>query len=712
MALNTSYKKKAELYKEHLITIKGLKFTFREIDILACIVHNRGEKKIASLLSISPRTVSVHVYNAMNKLACNTKDQIIDFLEASGKLLYLREYYLHLLIKSSFEKQLTHISNRINQNGATFYCYRDDVLALDSDLYQSIQKHLSMARIKLVETAQGENNSPIFELSNISEAGYYRDLLKNLLEVINPPQKEQMIREFDDAYQTIEHIHNGKAAVIDEKDNQDLNGNHKNKIFFGINKILNNRNLKIFASLLVLLIVLFVGSLMNFTNILITNDANFAKNTSIGKVPTAAKDLEEFLRAVKDQEFTADNSHPDKIKKNQNSIKKIEKILEYNKLKDVQEYLTRAEMPAEILMQYLYHLQALASYYMYNMHDGEKSQQILLHAKNLAEKYVNIRGSINNDFNELKKEEILAELNILKDLPQMYTRIIYSLARTYIYKKNVFEGKKYFDLAEYLGNKLGLFEGYMSQINGLLVLEGKLADSYIKEDNIGQAIKILHHIVQSCLTLSDDSQSYIADYNPGVTEQKTIIPKENLYNLSICATIIIPAYSKLIQIKNDAKEIQHYIDDISKYLQIYEKKGGGFQKILNQVPGEKLANLYNKLGNLILILWQCTNIKALDIDTIRLKQEIITAFLKGDTYEGNLNLIHDDLVLAEKLFTVAKEKSRSTEYTKADSYEGLIITYKHMLNHTHGLLENQRYDLKIKINNLLNKLKLIKNNKI
>ena len=99
MAFNTSYKRKYELYKEHLATIKGIKFTFREIDILVCIVHNRGEKKIASMLSISPRTVSVHVYNVMNKLACNSKDQIIDFIESSGKLPLFREYYLHLLFR-------------------------------------------------------------------------------------------------------------------------------------------------------------------------------------------------------------------------------------------------------------------------------------------------------------------------------------------------------------------------------------------------------------------------------------------------------------------------------------------------------------------------------------------------------------------------------------------------------------------------------------
>ena len=37
--------KREEVYNEHLQNIAGIKFTFREVDIIACILHNRGEKK-------------------------------------------------------------------------------------------------------------------------------------------------------------------------------------------------------------------------------------------------------------------------------------------------------------------------------------------------------------------------------------------------------------------------------------------------------------------------------------------------------------------------------------------------------------------------------------------------------------------------------------------------------------------------------------------
>lgn len=39
------------LYENHLTVIKGINFTLREIDIIACILHNRGEKKDRILIS-------------------------------------------------------------------------------------------------------------------------------------------------------------------------------------------------------------------------------------------------------------------------------------------------------------------------------------------------------------------------------------------------------------------------------------------------------------------------------------------------------------------------------------------------------------------------------------------------------------------------------------------------------------------------------------
>ena len=72
-----------KIYPKDLETINGIKFTWREIDIVAFMVHGKSTKKIASFLSISPRTVENHVRNIMMKIECNSREAIVDFVEKS-----------------------------------------------------------------------------------------------------------------------------------------------------------------------------------------------------------------------------------------------------------------------------------------------------------------------------------------------------------------------------------------------------------------------------------------------------------------------------------------------------------------------------------------------------------------------------------------------------------------------------------------------------
>ena len=57
-----------EIYSSSLEEISNVRFSQREIDILACLVHGRTPKKIASLLSIAPKTVASHIRNIMLKM--------------------------------------------------------------------------------------------------------------------------------------------------------------------------------------------------------------------------------------------------------------------------------------------------------------------------------------------------------------------------------------------------------------------------------------------------------------------------------------------------------------------------------------------------------------------------------------------------------------------------------------------------------------------
>ncbi len=100
-----------DIYNKHLETIGGVRFTPREVDVVACILNGRSAKTIPSLLSISPKTVSAHMTNIRMKTSCSTRESIIDFMEKSDKLAVLKnQYYFSLLTHSFFEKQLEKIS--------------------------------------------------------------------------------------------------------------------------------------------------------------------------------------------------------------------------------------------------------------------------------------------------------------------------------------------------------------------------------------------------------------------------------------------------------------------------------------------------------------------------------------------------------------------------------------------------------------------------
>lgn len=96
--------------------IDGVKFTPREIDVIACLLSGRGTKKTALLLTIKEKTVETHKNNIMRKMDCNSKDSIIDFIEKSDHFYILREHYLRLLNMSIFYKSLLLVHIPANTN--------------------------------------------------------------------------------------------------------------------------------------------------------------------------------------------------------------------------------------------------------------------------------------------------------------------------------------------------------------------------------------------------------------------------------------------------------------------------------------------------------------------------------------------------------------------------------------------------------------------
>lgn len=91
-------------------TINGVTVSNRERDTIACLLSGKGVKSIASLLSVSPRTVETYIRNIMLKFGCNSREGIIKYTETSNQFSFLKNHYLDLLRQSAFVQVLQEIS--------------------------------------------------------------------------------------------------------------------------------------------------------------------------------------------------------------------------------------------------------------------------------------------------------------------------------------------------------------------------------------------------------------------------------------------------------------------------------------------------------------------------------------------------------------------------------------------------------------------------
>lgn len=138
------------VYYDHLATLNGIRFTPREIDIIACILNGRSAKTIPSLLSIAPKTVAAHIENIRSKAGCSSRESIIDFVENSEKYVLIKnEYYLGLLTQISFEKCLRKFFKVVSSHEVAcslIYAQGDKI---NFALIHQLKQHLNLAGINV-----------------------------------------------------------------------------------------------------------------------------------------------------------------------------------------------------------------------------------------------------------------------------------------------------------------------------------------------------------------------------------------------------------------------------------------------------------------------------------------------------------------------------------------------------------------------------------
>ena len=104
------------------IEIANVKFSLREIDVMACIMNGRTSKKsIASTLEISYSTVATHIGNILSKIQHSSWEGIRTFIEKSGQKEKIQCHFLTLVRSERFHLLLREYRERLkNLPGPTF----------------------------------------------------------------------------------------------------------------------------------------------------------------------------------------------------------------------------------------------------------------------------------------------------------------------------------------------------------------------------------------------------------------------------------------------------------------------------------------------------------------------------------------------------------------------------------------------------------------
>ena len=148
-----------DIYNSYLYLINEIPLTRREVDIVSCILSGRSAKKIASFLSIAPKTVEHHIRNVMLKLGCQSQEGIRDFIEKSGKFTHVKKYYASLLIRDRFELELNKISTLGTEHKPSCLIIYENEQHEKISLIRELEKHLTFAGIKTLIEARDRYQS-------------------------------------------------------------------------------------------------------------------------------------------------------------------------------------------------------------------------------------------------------------------------------------------------------------------------------------------------------------------------------------------------------------------------------------------------------------------------------------------------------------------------------------------------------------------------
>ena len=98
----------------------------------------------------------MHIHNIMSKIGCNSRNNIIEFIEKSNKVTLVKQHYADLLIKGMFELELKKFSSKTKNNINCLILYHKKE-RVKNIFVNTLEKHLNIAGIHTKSKVWGKN---------------------------------------------------------------------------------------------------------------------------------------------------------------------------------------------------------------------------------------------------------------------------------------------------------------------------------------------------------------------------------------------------------------------------------------------------------------------------------------------------------------------------------------------------------------------------
>lgn len=733
-----------EIYIKYLAVINCIKFTPREMEVIACILDRKSIKWIANFLSdedksIGKAAIESHIMNIRRKIRGSSRESIIDFIEQSDKYQIVHDYYVSLLVQKEFKKNLQQISilikpyiksflivyyqeqgtksfaisqlqshlklllkniqledikpdlipipSNIERQHTIFIAPKNEEMLSEKVVANTIKKTTTIGKNQLLITTlfllHGENHIksistklPTFEYINlVMHSNYYYLFFEILRKLFPNLNLDEIITRFSAQYEGVLGLYMPTRSFLDNEERWKEKENNTLKPIFYFSKQL---------SYLYIFLIVFVavsGYLVLYYNKGPREKEEFQKSTGLAIQENVSKILTQSYEGLSPNNLTRDRDNS-----NYNIVKRFDKVIELINSGKMQLYFNGNALQTNELINCIYNLNAIASYYLFREDGGtKKSEKILEYAKNLAENYLINIGKVQISFDKLTEVEIYTELSTIKDLPEMYTSLSYFLGRSLLFQRNIELAEKYFRLSKYLGNKTGLFKEILSTRGGLAIIQEEQADINIKNGEYEKAQKNLKDCINTYEKIMTDTKRYKSDYKPNDQNPIIIVPAKDSYNIVECGRRIVKLYTKLIVISDNRSEKISYLQAVSSQIIGNSTKPGILEILVNSnvILARTAAGLYNNLGNFLLKLYDE------NIDFQQFKDGIVK----------KLNLTKgDSLEIIYRLFNLARSSSKNSELAKVEAYDGLIKVCERLISHT-NITEGEKKKLLTEMQN-------------